>query len=125
VEKNDPVAWARIKTAQYESRIDSSTLDLSEPPFPSDDADSSDLPMDVLLEHIASGSVKIPVHCDLDINGMLSMSTLAESYELHEPLDVLPTATAGPDEDDDEQLEYGKGKRRRTANRQYDAFWSH
>jgi len=50
------------------------------------------------------------VHCDLDINGMLSMSTLAESYELHEPLDVPPTATAGPDEDDDEQLEYGKGK---------------
>ena len=59
---------------------------------------------------IPPGSVKIPVHFDLDINGMLSMSTLAESYELHEPLDVLPMATAGPDKDDDEQLEYGKGK---------------
>ncbi|OAX31470.1 hypothetical protein K503DRAFT_777544 [Rhizopogon vinicolor AM-OR11-026] len=58
---------------------------------------------------------------------MLSTSTLAESYELHERSEALPTATAGPDEDDDmdEQLGYGKGKRRRTANRQYDAFWSH
>ena len=83
----------------------------------------------VLLEHIASGSVKIPAHCELDINGMLSTSTLAESCELHEPSEALPTATAGPDSDEadniDEQLEYGKGKRRQTANRQYDAFWSH
>ena len=82
--------------------------------------------MDVLLEHIASGSVKIPAHCELNINGMLSMSTLTESYEHSE---ALPTATAGPDSDEadnmDEQLEYGKGKRRQTANRQYDAFWSH
>jgi len=116
VEKNDLTCNIHKVISRYSGFIDA---------FPSDDADSNDFPMDVLLEHIASGSVKIPVHGDLDINGMLSMSTLAESYELHEPLDVLPTATAGSDEDDDEQLEYGKGKRRRTANRQYDAFWSH
>jgi hypothetical protein len=86
-------------------------LDHSEPPFANDDADSSDLPMDVLLEHITSGSVKILAHCELDINGMHSTSTLAESCELHEPSEALPTATVGPDEDDDmdEQLEYGEG----------------
>jgi len=41
------------------------------------------------------------VNKELDINGMLSTSTLAESYELHERSEALPTATAGPDEDDD------------------------
>ncbi|OJA19637.1 hypothetical protein AZE42_13309 [Rhizopogon vesiculosus] len=61
--------------------------------------------------------VEIPAHCEPDIYGVLSTSTLAESYELHEPSEALPTATAGPD-DMDEQLGYGKRKQRRTANRQ-------
>jgi len=70
------------------------------------------------------------VHCELDIAGMLATSTVAESLEMHEPSEVaLPLATAGLDEDDDnvrildEKLEYGQRKRKRMADRQYDAFW--
>ncbi|KAG2359742.1 hypothetical protein BDR07DRAFT_1360856 [Suillus spraguei] len=122
VQKNDIAGWTRIATAQYNTGVEAADeLELTgevdvvstEPPFDSineQDIETSDVPMEVLIEHLALGSMHT-------VDGGLSSANHSEIYNISEgtDLDIEGAANA----------EWWRGKRRRIANKMYNDFWTH
>jgi len=133
VQKNDPAGWTRIATAQYKTvGIDQATEDEAtqadtigvESPFNNaseHDLDASDMPMDTLLDHMASRGECVHSDCHIDADGRLLCSNHSEVYDVGDITaeDVESGSNSVP------KVEYRCGKHRRIANSMYDDFWSH
>jgi hypothetical protein len=135
VQKNDPAGWTRIATAQYKTvSVDQATDSESEDEAtdtigvksPFDDAsehdlDASDVPMDALLDHMASGGEHVRSDCRIDADGGLLCSNHSEVYDVGDITaeDVESGSNSVP------KVDYRHGKHRRIANSMYDDFWSH
>ena len=126
VQRNEPDLWALISTRQYQLQVSEQrgvqVVDSNEEPaFSGDTVDGSDVAVDAVLQHIADGSQGPPTGYSIDHDGALIPHNESEVYELEVcELEVVESAQAIP-----EKHHFGRGKRRRTANTLYDAFWSH
>ncbi|KAG2336075.1 hypothetical protein BDR05DRAFT_1006190 [Suillus weaverae] len=123
VQKNDSAGWARIATAQYKTdSVDWATDSASEDEAtnaigvesPFDDAgehdlDASDVPMDALLDHMASGGEHICSDCRINADGGLSCANRSEVYDI-----AAEDVEGGSNSV--QKVEYGRGKRRHIAN---------
>ncbi|KAG2133794.1 uncharacterized protein EDB93DRAFT_1306630, partial [Suillus bovinus] len=124
VQQNDKAGWIRITTAQYETSVKAAdelevTGDMdalsTEPPFDSvnkQDIDASDVPMEVLIDHLALGGMHA-------VDGGLSSMNHSEIYNVSEDSTDLGI------EGSVRNAEQGRGKRRRIANKMYNDFWTH
>jgi len=77
--------------------------------------DGVEVPVDIVLEWMASDGKKIPPGYEVGPDGALRASNASEEYEESEELV------------DDEILaiEYGQGKQRKIYNKNYNNFWHH
>ncbi|KAG2157714.1 uncharacterized protein EDB93DRAFT_1078161, partial [Suillus bovinus] len=124
VQQNDKSGWIRITTAQYETSVEAAdelevTGDVdavsTEPPFDSvneQDIDASDVPMEVLIDHLALGGMHA-------MDGGLSSMNHSEIYNVSEDSTDLGI------EGSVRNAEQGCGKRRWIANKMYNDFWTH
>ncbi|KAG1802557.1 uncharacterized protein BJ212DRAFT_1285682, partial [Suillus subaureus] len=135
VQKNDPAGWTRIATAQYKTvsinqATDSKSEDKAtdtigvESPFDNaskHDLDASDMPMDALLDHMASRGEHVCSDCRIDADGGLLCSNHSKVYDVGDITaeDVESGSNSVP------KVDYGHGKCRCIANSMYDDFWSH
>jgi hypothetical protein len=136
VQKNDPAGWARIATAQYKTdgvkratnskSEDEASTNAIEVESPFNDAgehdlDASDVPMDALLDHMASGGEQIHSDCHINADGGLLCANHSKVY------DVGDIAAEDVEGGSNSVLEvvYGHGKCRRITNLMYNDFWSH
>jgi hypothetical protein len=127
VQKNDKAGWIRIATAQYKTSVEAADeLELTgdamdavqvstEPPFDSvneQDMDASDVPMEVLIDHLASGGMHA-------MDGGLSSMNHSEIYNIGKDkadVDIEGSVL---------NAECGCGKHRWIANKMYNNFWTH
>jgi hypothetical protein len=80
--------------------------------------DDVEVPVDIVLEWMASDGKKIPPGYEVGPDGALRVSSNeSEEYECREE--------AADTEDGIQAAEYGRGKRRKTNNQQYSDFWRH
>jgi len=119
--KTTSKTWERIKTAQYKVEIHQADEE-AEPPFAhaaDAELDPSDVAVDAVLQHIASGKLSVPHGYGADeLNNLLAHNE-SESYER-----VLDDAVE-PQVSVVEEVEAsgeGRGKHRRIANTQYNDF---
>src|SRR5882757_751241 len=126
VQKNDVKTWERIKTVQYRVVIPQADEE-AEPPFAhAADAElnPSDVAVDTVLQHIASGKLTVPHGYSADELGNLLAHNESESFERDDT--VEPQVSVVDDGFKDvESMGEGRGKRRRVANTQYNDFWQH
>lgn len=76
-----------------------------------DEQPGDEAPLSLLLEFIASGKDRVPDGYITDANGSLRIDTAADMFE--------EVVVAGEPE------VFGRGKRRRLANKQYNAYEQH
>jgi hypothetical protein len=105
-----------------------------EPSFAEDDesdngdGDDCDVPTDILMEFFLSGGQSVPDGYALDEDGNLCIDTAAEKYgeELDDSESESEDLSEGAEKLEVE-IEYGRGKRRRIANKSYSSakFWKH
>jgi hypothetical protein len=136
VQKNDPAGWARIATVQYktdgvewatnsESEDEASTNAIKVKSLFNDagkhDLDASDVPMDALLDHMASGGEQVHSDCHINAGGGLSCANHSEVYDVGDIAaeDVEGGLNSVP------EVVYGRGKCRHITNSMYNDFWSH
>ncbi|KAG1893989.1 uncharacterized protein F5891DRAFT_962133 [Suillus fuscotomentosus] len=136
VQKNDPARWARIATAQYktdgvkwatnsESEDEASTNAIGVESLFDDagehDLDASDVPMDALLDHMASEGEQVCSDYHINADGGLSCANHSEVYDVGDIAaeDVEGGSNSVP------EVVYGCGKHRRITNSMYNDFWSH
>jgi len=126
VQKNDIKTWERIKTAQYRVEIPQADEE-AEPPFAhaaDAELDPSDVAVDAVLQHIASGQLTVPHGYSADELGNLLTRNESESFERDDG--VVPQVSVVDERFKDiESPGEGRGKRRRVANTQYNDFWQH
>ena len=124
MQKNDTKTWERIKTPQYRVEIHQADEE-AEPPFThaaDAELDPSDVAVDAVLQHIASGRLSVPHGYGADELGNLLAHNESESYERVLDDAVEPQVSVV---EEVEILGEGRGKRRRIANTQYNDFWQH
>jgi len=83
VQKNDIKTWERIKTAQYRVEIHQA-VEEAEPPFAhaaDAELDPSDVAVDAVLQHTASGKLSVSRGYGADELGNLLAQNELESYE--------------------------------------------
>ncbi|KAG2124987.1 hypothetical protein BD769DRAFT_1388624 [Suillus cothurnatus] len=134
--KNDPAGWARIVTVQYktdgvewatnsESEDEASTNAIKVKSLFNDagehDLDASDVPMDALLDHMASGGEQVHSDCHINADGGFSCANHSEVYDVGDIAaeDVEGGLNSVP------EVVYGRGKCRHITNLVYNDFWSH
>jgi hypothetical protein len=116
VQKNNPDLWSTITSAQYQTKAEID-VDADDDKTDSDDdiEDGEEVPVDIVLKWMASNGKDIPPGYEVGADGALRVSNASEVYEGEE------------EEVDDEILaiEYGRGKRRKIYNKNYNDFWCH
>jgi hypothetical protein len=122
VQKDDPDLWSKISpraSAQQRDNIDIDGND--EPPFDietNEDGDDVGIPVHVLTQ-VGPNHEHIPDGYSVDDSGSLSLCNASEVFEREEDVDGEDDVPVVDTE------EVGRGKRRRTANKQYAEFWKH
>ena len=120
VQANQPDLWSKITASRNRLQDADKDKDADDPPDPfTDDVefeDDTSVPLDVVVGHVGSPEMILPEGCAVNEDGSLAV----EIVEANDAGDVSDHDGALSDD-----VEYGRGKRRKLKNRQYDAFWQH
>jgi hypothetical protein len=112
VQNNELELWKAISSRKRLGAAPSEDhANEDEPPFPDEVDDDGCVPVDVVLHHAAGNTIQNGFTLT-DGGGLMALNE-SECYTQ----EVL--------EDTEESEEYGRGKRRRISNKQYDEFWKH
>jgi len=118
VQTKQPELWSKITTSRNRLQdADDEDADDRLDPFADDVEfeDDTSVPLAVVVDHVGSPEMVLPEGCAVSEDGSLAV-------------EIAEADSAGDVSDHDRALsddEYGRGKRRKLKNRQYDAFWQH